>query len=234
MQTTGWGWALLVSFLLTACGGGGGGDTPAASPSVTSTNALAAWRSLISTMRVVTASGAGSDNANYQLSVTIQPVGTTTVNGTQVQQVTFSSILNRNSVANNSSSFDLYLVDGTGVGFAYREPSGDCALFSSASEPPSSPSLIGQSGALYSGTVAVGCSTLNGVPVVSGGTVSGIWSVQSEGVTTFLCVESRLQDFSTTSQVSCLELTDAAGTLGTRVRVTLTQGGAAPLVLRNY
>jgi hypothetical protein len=235
MQWTGWKWVLLISISSSACGGGGGGGGEAqASPSVTSTNARAAWRSLISTPRVMTTSGRGSDDANYQLSITIQPVGTTTVNGTEVQLVTFSSILNRNSVANNSSSFDLYLVNGTGVAFAYREPSGDCSLFASASEPPISPSLVGQSGALYSGTVVVGCSTINGVPIVTRGTVSGTWSVQSEGATTFLCVESKLQDFLTTSQVSCLELTDTAGTLGTRVRVTLTQTDTAPLVLRNY
>lgn len=233
MQKIGWGCALLLLVSLTACGGGGG-DTPATSPSVTSTNALAAWRSLISTMRVATASGVGSDSANYELSLTIQPVGTTTVNGTSVQQVKFSSILTRNSVANNSSSFDLYLLAGTGVAFAYLEPSGDCSLFSGASEPSSSPAVAGQSGALYSGSVVVGCSQINGVPVVTRGTMSGAWFVQSEGATTFFCVESKLQDFLTTSQVSCVEVTDAAGTLGTRVRITLTQNNASPLVLRNY
>ena len=156
------------------------------------------------------------------------------MNGTQVQQVNFSSILNRNSVANNSSSFDLYLVNGTGVPFAYREPSSDCSLFSAASEPPSAPAVIGPSGALYSGAVVVGCSTINGVPIVTSGTIAGTWSIQSEAAITFLCVDSRRQDFLTTSQLSCVEVSNAAGALGTRVRVTLTQGSASSLVLRNY
>ena len=233
MHKFGWRWALLVCISLTACGGGGG-DAPVASPTVTSTDARAAWRSLLSTSRVLSASGTGSDSASYQLSVTIQPMGTTTVNGTQVQQVNISSILNRNSVANNSSSYDLFLVNGTGVAFAYREPSGDCSLFAAASEPPSSPAVIGQSGPLYSGSVVVGCSLINGVPVVTNGTISGTWSIQSEGAITFLCVDSRRQDSSTTSQLSCVEVNNATGALGTRVRITLTQGSASSLVLRNY
>ncbi len=235
MHTTRNWWVLLMPLILAACGGGGGGDAPSgASPAVTSTNARAAWRSLLATQRVVSVSGTGSDSASYQLSVTIQPLGATTVNATQVQQVNFSSVLNRNSVLNTSSSFDLYVLSGTGNTYAYRDPTGDCSLFSGSVEPPESLSVIGQSGPLYSGTVVVGCNSINGIPVVTGGTLSGTWFIQSEAALTFFCVEARLADVLMTSQTSCLEVIDTAGTFGTRARVTLTQGSSPSLVLRNY
>ena len=227
-------WLLLAALLLTACGGGGGGDATSATPSVTSTDARAAWRSLLSATRVFSASGTGSDNANYQIAITAQPVGATTINSTQVQQIDFSTILNRNSASYGSSSFDLFILNGTGIAYAYREANGDCSLFSAASEPQATPAVIGQSGTLYSGTVAVGCSTINGVPVVTSGTITGTWSIQSEGAVTFFCVDSKRQEFVTTNQISCVEVSNAAGALATRVRISLVEDGVTTLVLRNY
>ena len=224
----------IAASLLAGCGGGGGGgDTPppTANPTVTSTNARTAWRSLLSTTRVLTASGVGSDSANYQLSMTIQPLGSATSRGIRMQGIGFTSVLTRNSLANNSSTFNLFVLDGTGVPSAYIELPNDCSWFTGGSEPPILAAL-GQSGPLYSGTL--GSISFDCLLTFSG-TVSGTWVVQSEGSSTFFCVTARRQGLvSTARQESCIEVTDATGTLGARVRFTLTQGTAAPLVLRNY
>jgi hypothetical protein len=221
--------------LVAGCGGGGGGgggDTPAPAPTptVTSMNARTAWRALGAgaATRFLSVSGVGTDSANYQLSITIEPLRTETVNGTLTQRVSYSSVLTKNTLPLSTSEFALNMVDGTGVAFAYSEPNGDCSLLSGSSEPPATTAVIGQSGTLFSGSMALNCD-----PRFVLGTVSGSWRISSEGVRTFFCfnMDRRLPS---QRQETCIEVIDATGTLGSRALVTLTAVTASPLVLRNY
>ncbi len=229
---------LSASALLAACGGGGSSGssveaTPSsttnqpAGPTATTYNAQKAWTNLFSTSRTWTVAGVGTDSKTYALTLA------TEAGGSEAFPVTGASAVK--SIFRNSSS------DGTASQLVLNEQYLDASYrmlgsrISTDGGPPScsktdvvaalplASAPAGTSGPLYAATTLTDCLAA----AATLGTSYHTWSLLSEGGLVFLCVASSnrfIGEMSDRLSETCIE-TDAAGNLGAKARIRLTQPG---------
>lgn len=230
----------LSASVLAACGGGGGdaggGPPPPPPPAPTSINAAMAWRNFVTTSQSWSVTGLGSDGQTYTLGLVLTPGGTQMfpVNGNNYATTTASVQLRIGNLAVQSSNSISYFDGSTFVLAGTRNtvpPSpSTCSVATAATVPPTS-AAIGASGALHTFNDLNGC--LNSSP--SEGSSTTTWSVESESGITYFCLNTtsrNLNGLVESTEADCVQAA-ADGTLGAKVRVTLTQSGGFTLTARN-
>lgn len=221
---------LMLTVTLAACGGGGG-DGPRFSPPDDDFDVAAAWHNLLTTSRTWSASGIGTDDRVYALTLSTSPGGidvfpvtgesaaradvsvATSVDGVPVDgvQQTFYDPANlaviglRSSITGFGTTCDVATVNG---------------ILPSAVKVSSS-----ANGLLASLDLLDGCDADAAVL----GTIDLHWSLEFETGTTYFCLTST--ERALTGQVlsvesDCLQV-EPGGTLGSKARVTVIQGGVS-------
>ncbi len=219
--------------VLTACGGGGSSSdpasvpTPAPSPSP-SYDAQGAWSALLTTNRAWTVAGRGSDGADYQLALTVEPVGADVfpVTGASAVKSILRNRLARQAalvqdVTNEQYTDPQYRLLGSRISTDGGAPI--CSKTDTIAAVPPTVAAPGSSGPLYAATTLSDCTA----GAASLGTSYHTWSMVAEGATVFLCIASSNRFIGETSDrvsETCVE-TDASGRLGQRARITLTLPG---------
>ena len=203
---------LLSAGYLCACGGGGGGSQGGTTTQISQTNPSVAWANITGTGGTWATTGSGSDNAKYDISITIRkekdltsyPGGDPTPRPT----ITISSLVKQNGVtAATDVSYILLNADNSIYAI-------DNQCVSSKRQPPPSTAAIGDSGELFS---SVGfCNSPS-----SFYSSRATWSFETDqGVPLFCINYFRNGPFGPTSNVSyCIEV-GPNGDIKSRAKIT--------------
>ncbi len=217
--------------VLSACGGGGG-DT-----SATPTTQTYAVRTAVGNLRSSTHSwttvGTGSDGKSYTIAYASSPLAAGVFALTGATTGRFQSTVNikqGTTLVGNGSPIGYYnTTDYTGLGAAYDD--GRCAQATSVTALPTA-AKVGDLGASADVTIYAACSTGSG----TSGFVQSTWSLEADGGVAFLCSNATVQNTSRVTQATeadCIEI-DAAGAIGSPVRISLAYTGGITLVTKNY
>lgn len=215
---------------LGACGGGGD-DGHRFSPPEDDFNVAAAWHNLLTTSRTWSASGVGTDDRLYALTLSTSP------GGNEVFPVTGESAARADVSA--ASTVDGVPADGLQQTFYDPASLAVIGLRSSitgfgttcdvAIVNGTLPSAVkvgsGANGLLASLDLLDGCSADS--PAL--GTIELNWSLEFETGTTYFCLtstEHALDGQVLSVESDCLEV-EPSGTLGPKIRVTVIQGGVS-------
>ena len=211
------------------CGGGGSDGEPVFTPPDDAFDVAAAWHELLTTTRTWAASGVGTDGRTYTLTLDTAP------GGNDVFPVTGEGAARADAVVSST-------VDGVpaqGVQQTYYDPGTlailglrndvtgwetTCDVSTTIGTPPSA-AKVNENGLLASLDLLDGCRADSGLL----GTIELRWSLEFETGTTYFCLAST--ERSTSGQVlsvesDCLQVAPD-GTLGTKMRVTVIQGGVS-------
>ena len=155
---------------------------------------------------------------------------------------TFDSSLVTKSVYNSqgaliaSSTLTLLMeVGSTNWAYVFEAADGSCVIRTGGAALPTSAAL-GQSGAYLSGPKYGGCNPTE-LPRsfwISTETLNQTWTYKTIGGIPFVCIDSALSgSVGTATESNCIEVADATGALGARLRVTITDLNGVTTTLSN-
>jgi hypothetical protein len=224
MKTTAKGAALLCALIATTqagCGGGGDSSAPAPAP-ITTVDAKALWRSLLTGSRAWNVAGTGTDGASYSGSLSIVAATSLgTLNGQSKETPRITVRISRNGGPSTVAETIVYLDPGTGLVRYLTRQNGDCLEPSSSQEPSTSVS-VGQAGALFAGPLFLRCG---GGQFARSNATAG-YSIEAIEGATFFCFNMTVQSplGSTGIESLCAALASAL-TFGDRARIATTANG---------
>jgi hypothetical protein len=225
---------LVAAAMLAACGGGG--DEPAPAPA--STNVHAAYAGFVGAAHAYSLTGSTSTGVALTASLAVAPGASAAYGSTTVDtaRLTLTVSQGGNVISSDVSTFwqDVGTPDWAVL---FSSAADVCALRTGSTALPTTGSL-GAHGAYITGTIYPGCdaSNLPQSSSVSVGTLTQTWSYQEIGGVAFVCVNddqavNGVVPHATTSY--CAEVTDANGTLGTRVHISATDFNGVTTTLAN-
>lgn len=217
-------WVTALVSLLVACGGGGGGNDPAEP-----FNVAVAWQNALTTQRTYQASASVSGNT-ISLDVQIEPQAASTyprsgAAASRVDQTVTARINGGGDVTDHVAMY--YTGDANVIGNVNDD--GSCSDVTTNLPLPTAADM-GASGSLYSDIDYADC----GGGAATGSSTSATWSLQSDQGVDYFCVNTTELDTNGAligRLYECVEV-HPAGTLGSRVRVTIELPGEPLLVLR--
>jgi len=219
---------LLAGFaLLSACGGGGDSGHSGFIAPTHDFNAAAAWRNLLTTSATWVVAGRANDGLTYDLTISVAPASAAIFPVTNVVASRSNATIvfrQGNTILSNVLGETFFDTNHLKLGARFTDNSSgasSCDEATSASVPPAA-ATIGNSGALGTADLLTGCL---GDSLVAARSTS-TWSLEFEAGISYFCVNSTERNLAGTvvaTESDCLEVA-ATGTLGTRARVTVSDG----------
>lgn len=220
--------ALAASMILAGCGGGGG-DSPATAsaqsviPNTTNPNAaLTRWLTTAATYKLA---GSTSNGIDLTATASVAPGPQVTNSLGTFNTATVTIAMYRGSVLYATNAQTLWLSTGAPVPALYFNSSdGSCFLRSNGSIPATS-AVTDTTGILASGTIYPGCSPTN-TPTsawASSGSALLMWEYRVLDGVPMVCVNTQVTPTGglNTQEQDCIEITDGAGAIGSRMRITV-------------
>ena len=221
--------ALAVSIILAGCGGGGSGSdsttagAQAAIPATTNPNAaLTRWLTTAATYKLA---GSTSNGIDLTATASVAPGPQVTNSLGTFNTATVTIAMYRGSVLYATNAQTLWLSTGAPVPALYFNSSdGSCFLRSNGSIPATS-AVADATGILASGTIYSGCSPTN-TPTsawASSGSALLMWEYRVLDGVPMVCVNTQVTPTGglNTQEQDCIEITDGAGSIGSRMRITV-------------
>lgn len=237
---------LVASAVLAACGGGGDDSGNSGFiPPTNDFNAFAGYSALLypPQLRSWVVSGRGNDGNQYQFSLSVQALSDERFPldgpaGTPWFVTRFGSTLVVNGNVEGTGAIDWFFDNQWAIrGVRAATTTGtttsttcDSILPNSVAVPPVAVK-VNSSGQLYDADIRSSCTPGAGD---IGDSLTN-WSVEFEAGLVFLCLSTTDSgpNATTTTEKDCVEI-DAAGNLGTRARVSLSDSTNFSVVARNY
>jgi hypothetical protein len=220
---------LVIVAGIAGCGGGGDDGAPIFTPPDDDFDVAAAWAELLTTSRTWAASGVGSDGRTYALTLDTSPGGTdvfpVTGEGAARADAVISSTVDGVPVEGVQQTFyDPGTLTILGLRTSVAGFGTTCDVSTLIGTLPSA-AKVNESGLLASLDLLDGCRADS----LLLGTIELRWSIEFETGTTYFCLTST--ERSTGGQVrsvesDCLQVAPD-GTLGTKMRVSIDQGGVS-------
>lgn len=224
--------AVAALMTLAACGGGGSGGTgdtaaPAAvTPPPATMNVAAAYLAFFGSPRIYHLTGTISGDTFVTTAITgginVSSTTQTTVAGKSYNAVTFGfAAINGNQVVQSNDTL-LSLPGATGWDYDFFP--GACVIVNTNTPLPTS-AAANTGGRLVTGSYYGdrGCTAANPTSGYSPSTRTANWSYSANGTFPAVCIEVGSSSGSTAiSTTYCIEVTDAAGAIGSRIAVTQT------------
>jgi hypothetical protein len=225
--------ALATVALLAGCGGGGSSGIPS-TPPPSATNPHAALTTLFRQPRSFTLAGSTSTGVQLTGMLSIDQPSSRTYSGVSYDISNINLTVRNAGALAASNTVTIWFFGGTIEQLVLVTSSdGRCGWSTSGATVPKVAAL-GQSGAYTLMTTYQSCDPPVSRSVISRGTRTQTWSYELVDGIPMVCVNSTLREFYTTTESDCIEVTDSAGTLGSRVSVVTTDINSVTTRLKNY
>lgn len=218
-----------LGLVVTGCGGGGGDSVPPPSVQVTATNPSAALGALLRTPKSYQLVGTAANGSAITATMTVAQAQTSTYQGQtfDLRQLT-TAVTVGGATSTSGATYWLY-PNTTKLAFVGLTGN-ECEALSSVTDLPTAAS-IGSVGQYASGKRYPGCQKPSDSSFIPLGSITYTWAFKSVAGTPLVCIQEALDSFFGSSQETCIQVTDAAGTIGAKLRVTVVDANKTTTVL---
>jgi hypothetical protein len=225
-----------AALAISGCGGGGDDGSGSSSATPATLDVHAAYRALTETGRVAALAGSTGDGTSAIGTLGVTPGQTALV--TALGNVDVSAIALSTTTANASpqtAGATYWFVQNGADWVASFNADGSCSIPTSLTALPAS-ATPGQSGKHIEANRYASCSSTS-LPTAAShsiGTETENWSYEIDGGTPYFCIQTvSFGTFASSSTQICAEVIAADGTLGTPVRVKVTDLNGVTTTLTN-